>query len=497
MNTSDVCYVTTSAAVWSNSTIEAAYCAANDFPYCLGLCPNTDLAGIGVRLAFYLQAAMNALLMVMCPEDAAAGAWASTVLTAALIIPAIIQKAQQNITLHHSVLVLNFATLSCVASLASAPLVPIWRGMKRPDETNEEFAQEQLERTQGRKVLSFAILVQIILQWTWTVLLFVDPYYNQTPCSGSTVIVFFFGAYTADDINEKHFALWAVWLLMTVCMSLVWGAALVLTCTSPVHDERPDLRHMQTKDGATRFWRTFVLRLPDLTIKVDRYYWMRWLIRISTVSATLVVLMYIIMSETQIKKNVVLSGESNFWTFSQSAAVLLALTPIWPIAIATTKKYPKLPQHMKQVTSPRPKVSPAGSSFSPDLGSSKWFSRFSPRSSSSTQHKSSTFDLKLPNEPVSMHQTTTSSLDIHRALPALPLGLTGHDRIPSLGDPWSVPAGSAPVEGSDSQEEKDETDTLMPLKTSAFPLRRMAAGLESRPKSGSYSSSSTVTDRDL
>lgn len=34
---------------------------------------------LGVRLAFYLQAVMNAILIVVSPEDSAAGAWASTV----------------------------------------------------------------------------------------------------------------------------------------------------------------------------------------------------------------------------------------------------------------------------------------------------------------------------------------------------------------------------------------------------------------------------------
>lgn len=34
---------------------------------------------LGVRLAFYLQAAMNAILIVVSPDDAAAGAWGSTV----------------------------------------------------------------------------------------------------------------------------------------------------------------------------------------------------------------------------------------------------------------------------------------------------------------------------------------------------------------------------------------------------------------------------------
>lgn len=121
------------------------------------------------------------LCLVLAPQPRSDRPDLTSQLTGALIIPAIIQKAQQNLTLHHAVLVLNFATLSCVASLSSAPLVPIWRGMKKKDETMEQFRREELQKTQGRKVLSFALLTQIILQWVWAVLLFVDPYYAQVP----------------------------------------------------------------------------------------------------------------------------------------------------------------------------------------------------------------------------------------------------------------------------------------------------------------------------
>ncbi|KAG8986978.1 hypothetical protein FRB94_002316 [Tulasnella sp. JGI-2019a] len=506
MNT-DTCNVGSAAAVWSNATIEAAYCASNDFPSCLGLCPNTDLAGIGVRLAFYLQAAMNALLMVMSPEDAAGGAWAATVLTAALIIPAIIQKTQQNITLHHSVLVLNFATLSCVASLASAPLVPIWRGVRRPGESSEEFAKEQLERTQGRKVLSFAILAQIILQWVWSVLLFVNPYYAQTPCSGSTVIVFFFGSYTADEINEKHFVLWAIWLLMCVSMSFVWGAALVLSCRSPVHDERPDLRNLKIIEGVKRFWKHVVLRIPDPNPKYDRHYWTRWGIRISTLTASLVVLMYIIMSEMQIKRNVVLSGENQFWTFSQSAAVLLALTPLWPIAIAFSKPHPGLPRHGTDAPgTPRPKVTQVSSflSFSPSMTSplSKVKS-FRPRTGSSSKSKMSTFTMKFggggSNEPTPTREVP--SLDYSpttlTAPVVTPLRIYDHNRIPSLGDPWPLPSPSAAGASPTSPlHEIDERDAIMPMiESNAYPLQRLAStsasGSTLRPRSGSKATSSS------
>lgn len=76
--------------------------------------------------------------------------------------------------------------MSTVASLASAPMVPIWRGAQkhgRGRAAEKAFEAEEHHKTQGRKVLSFAVLTQIILQWVWAVLLFVDPYYAQVPVS--------------------------------------------------------------------------------------------------------------------------------------------------------------------------------------------------------------------------------------------------------------------------------------------------------------------------
>lgn len=58
----------------------ATYCATDLGP-CKGLCPNADVSGLGVRIGFYLQSVMNALLVVLSPEDSSQGAWAATILT--------------------------------------------------------------------------------------------------------------------------------------------------------------------------------------------------------------------------------------------------------------------------------------------------------------------------------------------------------------------------------------------------------------------------------
>ncbi|PSR70900.1 hypothetical protein PHLCEN_2v13214 [Hermanssonia centrifuga] len=48
-----------------------------------------------------------ALLVVFSPTDSLPTAWAGTLLTAALIVAAIAQKANGNLTLHHATLVMK------------------------------------------------------------------------------------------------------------------------------------------------------------------------------------------------------------------------------------------------------------------------------------------------------------------------------------------------------------------------------------------------------
>jgi hypothetical protein len=50
---------------------------------------------------------IEALLVIFSPTDSVPTAWAGTLLTTALVVAAIVQKAQGNLTLHHATLVLK------------------------------------------------------------------------------------------------------------------------------------------------------------------------------------------------------------------------------------------------------------------------------------------------------------------------------------------------------------------------------------------------------
>lgn len=115
-------------SVLKNTTLQAAQCVANtglgNNHTCI-ICPNTDLAGVGVRAAFYAQSLFNselyrylqriasfmsiptALLVLFSPGDSIPSAWAGSLLTAALVIAAFVQKHQATISLHHATLILK------------------------------------------------------------------------------------------------------------------------------------------------------------------------------------------------------------------------------------------------------------------------------------------------------------------------------------------------------------------------------------------------------
>ena len=117
-----------STAQLDNTTLQALCCAGllNDATQC-AICPNPDLAGIGVRVAFYLQCLVNselgfllntrtvliciartsALLIAFSPSDSVPTAWAGTLLSLALVIASFVSKHGGNLTLHHATLVLK------------------------------------------------------------------------------------------------------------------------------------------------------------------------------------------------------------------------------------------------------------------------------------------------------------------------------------------------------------------------------------------------------
>lgn len=112
----------------NNAKVQALCCAGVwTEPTQCALCPNPDLAGIGVRVAFYLQSFVNgasaacahpahaglthrppsALLVAFSPSDSVPTAWAGTLLTLALVIAGFVSKQRKNLTLHHATLVLK------------------------------------------------------------------------------------------------------------------------------------------------------------------------------------------------------------------------------------------------------------------------------------------------------------------------------------------------------------------------------------------------------
>lgn len=177
----------------------------------------------------------------------------------------------------------SFATLSCISSLAVAPKLPIWN--LSPNEyiarklaskahaepksmesfaghvgyiLNSEFpvsARRTVKSAMIRErialglsllaqVSSISLLAtgrgltqqQVLLQWAWGVILFVSPIYSQPTCSEDTVLILFLHPFVTKDIEVAgKFAIWPIWLLSSLGVTLFLWIKLVLSSSQRAH----------------------------------------------------------------------------------------------------------------------------------------------------------------------------------------------------------------------------------------------------------------------
>ena len=94
--------------------------------------------------------------------------------------------------------------------------------------------RKRIECAQSRQrlFLALALLTQVVLQWSWGIVLFVSPVYSQTNCSGQTKLIFFLAPFTADEINNKLMVVWVLWLLFSLGITLFMTVVLALTSPS-------------------------------------------------------------------------------------------------------------------------------------------------------------------------------------------------------------------------------------------------------------------------
>ncbi|PCH40458.1 hypothetical protein WOLCODRAFT_16544 [Wolfiporia cocos MD-104 SS10] len=342
---------------------------------CYGVCPNPDIAGIGVRVAFYAQSLVNALIVIFSPDDAASSAWASTLLTGSLVIAAIAQKAQQppTITLHHATLVFNYATLSCISSLAIAPLLPVWRSTVSehhpPDHnhTGDDIAiggtstldipgvYTRARQMRQRIIISVALLLQVSLQWTWALIMFLSPAYQQTVCSGATALIFFFGQFSADEINDDKYYVWVLWLIFGL------GATLFLTVVLAVSGQSraySDSLHSSRSSSSSRSQPPLKELFDAIrtSIKLLRQRRHQLILLVNLVSLGIWV-SYILMSEIQTWANCIFPGENDFGTFGQITALILALAPVWVLVAAVPKVWRRVRRALRTYRRTRESIS--------------------------------------------------------------------------------------------------------------------------------------------
>ncbi|KAF9810508.1 hypothetical protein IEO21_06869 [Rhodonia placenta] len=350
-----------SQSILNNDTYQALQCVAGQPISGIGtsciICPNSDIAGVGVRAAFYIQSLFNTLLVILSPEDAAASAWAGALLTAALVIAAFVQKAASppSLTLHHATLILN--------SLAIAPMLPVWKPplplsearRARTLQSQESLAeaedavlarelQENLTRKERRKshnrqraAITFALLSQVVFQWAWGLFLFVAPDYGQPACNQDTIVWILYFPLNAQNINEADYAIWPAWLLFCLGVTLYYAIALAVFSGERTHK---GLSRVSTITSIASSMQSAHTPMPVQLYRVTMAAVPTWrdmrgqIFMWGNVVAVILWTSYIVISELQIQWNCIYSGENSFSGFGQITAAFLAFTPIWSIIVA-------------------------------------------------------------------------------------------------------------------------------------------------------------------
>ncbi|CCL99773.1 uncharacterized protein FIBRA_01795 [Fibroporia radiculosa] len=199
---------------------------------------------------------------------------------------------------------------------------------------NRRKKQIQLSHMKQRTILALALLIQVTLQWAWGVLMFVSPSYSQTACSANTVLLFFFVPLTAQEINDDKFYVWVLWLLF--CLGITLLLTIVLSVSSRTRagktlSRRSTLSSPETSASTPVYRQLYNTAIASIPPWQDRK---KQLIFWGNIGFACLWILYIVLSELQIRINCIFDGENNFGGFGQITALFLALTPVWSLTVA-------------------------------------------------------------------------------------------------------------------------------------------------------------------
>ncbi|GJE92576.1 hypothetical protein PsYK624_087310 [Phanerochaete sordida] len=388
---------------------------------------------------------VTALLVIFSPTDSVPTAWAGTLLTATLVIAAIVSKANGNLTLHHATLVLNFATLSCISTLAVAPILPIWRlspgqyfeqererhALLLPEAENSfhdrkqelfesafssNIIKDQVKQAQrrGRLVLSLAILIQVVLQWTWGIYLFVSWNYSQPECNGDTILLIFMmpiKTRTIDSVdrNKHRFFIWPVWLLF--CLSITFTLVVILTLSNSYRSLSASFNESRAEDVDTAktsatpayiTWQRIVCEcIPS---REDR----RGLFAFCCNVISLVLwCMFVAASEIQMRDNCVFYGENSFGGLGQITAAGVSVVPLWSLCMALYK-YPALRAKQKRHLAHIARLTSSSEDHLPRTGEVAGLSAVSNRMAAARKSR---------HRPLPSDASATSTIEVHEMQP--------------------------------------------------------------------------------
>ncbi|KAI5481084.1 esterase / lipase [Pseudohyphozyma bogoriensis] len=202
-----------------HNVAKAIYCADPDaVDYCVKLCSDVGVSGIGVRIGAYMQAiAFFALTLLVPDEEGAESVWVGLSVSYALLVTAFVQLWQGTITSQHCVVVFLLSMLPYLGSLAAMNSLAAYKGLG----------------PLGLRMLQICLLVKSLLaSILWSLILYsffvgeppewLHLSFRQPACFESTALVVFFAAVRPSDEDKVYSH------GMVIFYTIVWALLLIL-----------------------------------------------------------------------------------------------------------------------------------------------------------------------------------------------------------------------------------------------------------------------------
>ncbi|KZT41842.1 hypothetical protein SISSUDRAFT_1059154 [Sistotremastrum suecicum HHB10207 ss-3] len=253
---------------------------------CTGIPDNTDITGLGVRLAFYLQVVVSLFVAYYRNQVSDASYWTMLITTFALFVSGLVLHTAQSLSLFHAIIIallLNLHTRAVFLSASPTPFVRA-RGMDAGAAFLSILAMSPRDQLRRLAFMRIKDMPSGLIAAIWGVFVWSKPSTFGTPtnCNDKIVVAFLWWKASATGVGRALCLTVSVFqtLIYTVgiyrCIRFyIWDAFADDSETNlPEHWVKPFLRQGFMGGWWDRFWLAapfgILIAVTELTIKDNR-----------------------------------------------------------------------------------------------------------------------------------------------------------------------------------------------------------------------------------